>query len=156
MSVNSKFINLWERLAYLAEQDMQPPVAQPPQTQLPNPADQAKDVQGNTLSVDGLISRLNKLRGGKSLNDAEVYGQLTTLFKQMSENDKIVIDSFLTKVAELSEVEHGQPTNLEIPNTPAQQQQPSTQSSVPQSTAPQNASPAGSSYNAAPPPIAAT
>lgn len=156
MSANSKFVNLWERVVYLAEQDMQPPAVQQPQTQTPTQPEEAKDADGNSLSVDGLISRLNKLRGGKSLNDAEVYGQLTTLFKQMSANDKVVIDSFLTQVAELSAVENEQQAaNSQTLGNPTQPQQPAPETPAPQPTASQTP-PASTSYNAAPPPISAT
>jgi hypothetical protein len=53
------------------------------------------------FDLDVLIDRLNVIRGGKSFADPEVYGQLTSSFKAMSDADKAVIDRFLQTIGKI-------------------------------------------------------
>lgn len=55
----------------------------------------------SALDLDSLIDRLNVIRGGKSFADPEVYGQLTTYFKNTSEADKTIIDNFLQNIGKI-------------------------------------------------------
>lgn len=51
---------------------------------------------GEPLTVDTLIDRFNAIRGGKSFSDPEVYGQVTTMYKNLPDQEKVAMDSFLT------------------------------------------------------------
>lgn len=97
-----------EAVRILKEQDIGMPGA--PVSAVPPPAPPAPDVtmtpqpgadgtqgpQGaKPFTVDEMIERLNVVRSGKSFSDPEVYGQLTSYFKGLSEPDKAVIDKFL-------------------------------------------------------------
>lgn len=72
---------------------------QPPQA--PQMSDVPVGTDGQPLTVDSLIERLNVIRGGKSFSDPEVYGQLTTLFKQLSNEEKSNIDTTLTNIGKV-------------------------------------------------------
>ncbi len=83
------------------------PVATPP-----NPEGQAAvtNADGQPLTVDSLIDRLNVIRGGKSFSDPEVYGQLTSLFKSMSAEDQSSIDRILMDIGKsVMNTQEGQP-----------------------------------------------
>lgn len=75
------------------------PPAAPPAPDLgmaPQPgADASQDSSPEPFTVDEMIERLNVIRSGKSFSDPEVYGQLTTYFRGLSDADKAVIDRFL-------------------------------------------------------------
>ena len=97
----------------LAEQAMmQPQQAQvqgqsavPPATPGPNaetnPTDpdiaapQQQDVQ---FSVDGMVDKLNVLRGGRSFTDPEVFGRLTTFFNNLTDEQRNSTDWLLTEL----------------------------------------------------------
>ena len=59
------------------------------------------NTSGEPLSIDTMIDRLNIIRGGKSFSDPEVYGQLTTLYKGLSDQDKVSLDNVLTAVGKI-------------------------------------------------------
>lgn len=68
----------------------------------PNAPPPVAGVEGaNPFDLDALIDRLNVIRGGKSFADPEVYGQLTSYFKAMSEADKAVVDKFLQAIGKI-------------------------------------------------------
>jgi hypothetical protein len=69
-----------------------------------------------------MIERLNVIRSGKSFSDPEVYGQLTSYFKGVSEPDKAVIDKFLQGlgrvVIQVDAVEQGSQAGGQPPPPP--------------------------------------
>jgi hypothetical protein len=67
----------------------------------PTPSTPASPGAPSALDLDSLIDRLNVIRGGKSFADPEVYGQLTTFFKNTSDADKTVIDNFLQNIGKI-------------------------------------------------------
>jgi hypothetical protein len=56
---------------------------------------------GEPITVDVIIDRLNIIRGGKSFSEPEIYKQITELFNTLSEQDKVSLESFLTKMGEI-------------------------------------------------------
>lgn len=69
-----------------------------PATPNPGVAPPADGNQPKPFDVDQMIERLNVIRGGKSFADPEVYGQLTTYFKGLSDADKAAIERFLQSI----------------------------------------------------------
>lgn len=85
---------------------MAPPPAPSPEAAppAPTPGDSGETpigVDGDPLTVDAIIGRLNVIRGGKSFNDPEVYGQLTTFFKGLGETDKSTLDRVLAEIGKI-------------------------------------------------------
>lgn len=56
---------------------------------------------GEPLSIDTMINKMNVIRGGRSFSEPEVYGQLTTLYKNLSDQDKTTIDRVLTDIGKI-------------------------------------------------------
>lgn len=125
-----------EAVRLLKEQDIGMPGA--PVSAVPPPAPPAPDVtmtpqpgadgtqgpQGaKPFTVDEMIERLNVVRSGKSFSDPEVYGQLTSYFKGLSEPDKAVIDKFLQGlgrvVIQVDSAEQGSQAGGQPPPPPA-------------------------------------
>lgn len=85
------------------------PVPPAPATNGAPPAPAAPPVDPNAapaadakpFDVDSMIERLNVIRGGKSFADPEVYGQLTSFFKTLSDADKAAIDKFLQSIGKV-------------------------------------------------------
>lgn len=107
-------------LNVLAEQEIEQQQAQQQQPQPePQPQQQAEDPppvannqqaqqqiqqqqqEEDSYTIDDMVSELNAIRGGKSFSDPEVYGRLVTFFKNLSEEQKMMLDQLLTKIAEL-------------------------------------------------------
>lgn len=61
-------------------------------------ADAPSDEQGKPITIDSVIDRMNIIRSGLSFEDPEVYGKLTTLFKQMTPEDKMKLNKQLTDI----------------------------------------------------------
>jgi hypothetical protein len=96
------FIEQQQQLPPDPQQAPQPPQqAAAAQTQQTTPQDVAVGVDGQPLTIDSLIERLNVIRGGKSFSDPEVYGQLTTLFKSLSNDQKTTLDKVLTDIGKV-------------------------------------------------------
>lgn len=70
----------------------------PPPPPVPGAVQPGQDGQPKPFDVDAMIERMNIIRGGRSFADPEVYGQLTSFFKGMSEADKAVVDKFLQDI----------------------------------------------------------
>jgi hypothetical protein len=122
-----------------------PPTAAPTPLPTPAPANPTPTndgqqtptgVDGDPLTVDAIIGRLNVIRGGKSFNDPEVYGQLTTFFKGLPEVDKTSLDRILSEIGKI------------VINVPQNQTEP-------EPGQPPMAPPPSSAPQAAPPPAAA-
>lgn len=56
------------------------------------------DETGEAITLDHILERLNTIRSGKSFQDPEVYGKLTTLFKSMSSDDKLKLNQQLRNI----------------------------------------------------------
>mgnify|MGYP007013249893 FL=1 len=114
-------MSLHEGFYRLLEQDALPPAGQPPAPapaapaapptgqETPPPAQPgAAPADGSPLGSDGkpitldsVLERLNVIRGGKSFADPEVYGQLTSMFKTMTNDDKISLDRLLGEIGKV-------------------------------------------------------
>lgn len=100
---------LFEGAQRIHEQDQQAMMQQPQMGgAAPPPQEQPIPVQntaggsdGQPLTVDGLIERLNVIRGGKSFSDPEVFGSLTALFKTFSDQDKRSLDNILLEIGKV-------------------------------------------------------
>ena len=118
-------LQLFRTLQFLNEADM-PGTAAPAQQQTPQAVANSNPMQalpgqtqqaqqqvvgssggepmtetGEPLSVDTIIDRLNIIRGGKSFSEPEVYGQLTTLYKGMGDQDKVSVEKTLTEIGKI-------------------------------------------------------
>jgi len=159
MNTRAKLIalNLFEGVRLVIEQDMQvaqqpqPMPQQTPPAQLGGdmsqpapqgqaPAGSAVGADGQPLTVDSMIDRLNVIRGGKSFSDPEVYGQLTTMFKQLPDPDKMSLDKVLMEIGKVivnaQENTQGGAQPPPAQNPAGQQQQPTMQGSQPATAAP--------------------
>ena len=56
---------------------------------------------GEPLTVESMIARLNVIRAGKSFDDPEVFGQLTTLYKSLEDDMKTKLDSLLFNIGKI-------------------------------------------------------
>jgi hypothetical protein len=88
-----------------AEAAQQPdPAAIPPAPQpeaapaAPGEGESPLDEQGNPITLDKMIDRINVIRSGLSFEEPEVYGKLTTLFKKMPSEDKVKFNKQLTEI----------------------------------------------------------
>lgn len=76
-----------------------PADTQPPQDVLPPPPEQ--DPVPKQYTVDDMIQELNAIRSGRSFTDPEIYGRLVTFFKNVSEDQKAILDQSLKQIADL-------------------------------------------------------
>jgi hypothetical protein len=53
------------------------------------------------FTVDDMIERLNVIRGGRSFTDPEVYGQLVSFFKTLSDEQKTAMEKFLMDLGKI-------------------------------------------------------
>lgn len=70
------------------------------------------------FTVDTMVKKLNVLRGGKSLKDPEVFGQLTTFFNNLTDEQKNSLQWLLdelTKVVAVPQQNVPQPTGTGTP-----------------------------------------
>jgi len=94
------------------------------------------------FTVDDMIERLNVIRGGRSFTDPEVYGQLVTFFKNLSDERKNSAKDFLMSLGKI------------VINVNEQEQAGSDKSSVPPAipAPPAAPTPPTSTPQAGPPP----
>lgn len=101
MRRNILALSLFEAAKALKEQAAPPP---PPEEQSPAPpAVATEDVPtdeetGEALTLDHILERLNTIRSGKSFQDPEVYGKLTSFYKAISSEDKIKLNQQLRNI----------------------------------------------------------
>lgn len=85
--------------ASLLKEQAEAAAAMPPDPPAAEPtADAPSDEQGKPITIDSVIDRMNIIRSGLSFEDPEVYGKLTTLFKQMTPEDKMKLNKQLTDI----------------------------------------------------------
>jgi hypothetical protein len=93
-----------------------PPAPETNQPEVQTPVDQQPENQQTEFTVDDVIKKLNVLRGGKSLTDPEIYGRLTTFFKDLDESKRESLNFLLTELGkvvigaeeETAGLQHGQ------------------------------------------------
>jgi hypothetical protein len=73
-----------------------PPAPPAPATPEPLPVTTAEE-----FTVDDMIERLNVIRGGRSFTDPEVYGQLVSFFKTLTEEQKKNSKDFLVSLGKI-------------------------------------------------------
>jgi len=71
---------------------------------------------GEALTLDHILDRFNSIRSGKSFQDPEVYGKLTTLFKSMAPEDKVKLNQQLRNIGAV--VQNQIPVGMEGEATP--------------------------------------
>jgi len=82
---------------------------------------------GDPLTIENMIERFNVIRAGKSFDDPEVFGQLTTLYKGLEDDQKQKLDVLLFNIGKIvqnvSDKDQGTPAP-EAPPAPAMPQEP--------------------------------
>jgi len=73
----------------------------PPVAPVPGAPEALQAVAPEEFTVDDMIERLNVIRGGRSFTDPEVYGQLVTFFKGLSEEAKTIAKDFLISLGKI-------------------------------------------------------
>ena len=91
---------LSEQDAAAAPMGMPAPAAPPADVSAP-PAPEANADKPKEFTVDDMIERLNVIRGGRSFTDPEVYGQLVTYFKTLSDEQKTAMETFLMDLGKI-------------------------------------------------------
>ena len=104
-------LSLFNAAKMLSEQAAPPAPAPVPEAPAPAPeaapaappeggeeGEVATDEQGNPITLDKMIDRINVIRSGLSFEDPEVYGKLTSLYKKMTPEDKVKLNSQLTAI----------------------------------------------------------
>ena len=80
---------------------MQPLPGQAQQQVVGSSSGEPMSATGEPLSVDSMIDKINVIRGGRSFSEPEVYGQLTTIYKSLSDQDKVTIDRVLGEIGKI-------------------------------------------------------
>jgi hypothetical protein len=111
------------------------PAAPQPTTPDPTETSSPVDEQGNEITLDKMIDRINIIRSGLSFEEPEVYGKLTTMFKGMPIKDKKKLYKQLTDISAIvqnipAEKQQGQQTD-EVPPPPQAQAVPPVPAEVP-------------------------
>ena len=101
-------------------------VQNPPKTPPPvAPAPEEQQTQEKPFDVDEMVNKLNVLRGSKSFKDPEVYGRLTTFFKNLPEDQKGHLDNLLSELGKIVIDASEQQAGIEQPqNQPSGRQPP--------------------------------
>jgi hypothetical protein len=73
---------------------------------------------GDPLTIENMIERFNVIRAGKSFDDPEVFGQLTTLYKAMEDDQKQKLDTLLWNIGKIVQNVSDKPAP-EAPPAPA-------------------------------------
>lgn len=149
--INEAIINV------LAEKASSVPPASTPPAPTMNPTDadvtnptpsQSSTTEEKPFDVDEMVNRLNVLRGSKSFKDPEVYGRLTTFFKNLPEDQKSILDTILAELGKIVIDASEQQAGLQQPTSSTGSTQPPSGNSggvsqqPPQNTAPAPVSPA--------------
>lgn len=113
MRKNILALSLFEAAKLLQEQEAPPAPAPTPDPAAATPSAApvgpgafggevpTDDETGEALTLDHILERLNTIRSGKSFQDPEVYGQLTTLYKNMPAEDKIKLNKQLKAIGSI-------------------------------------------------------
>ena len=102
-----------------------PDVRNPPPPQPAAPATEEAPAQEKPFDVDEMVNKLNVLRGSKSFKDPEVYGRLTTFFKNLGPEQQQQLDTMLTELGKIVIDASEQQAGIEQPqNQPSGRQPP--------------------------------
>jgi len=93
MRKNILALSLFEAAKALREQAEPAAPAPAPAGDVPT-----DDETGEALTLDHILDRLNTIRSGKSFQDPEVFGKLTTLYKSMSAEEKVKFNQQLRNI----------------------------------------------------------
>jgi len=74
---------------------------------------------GDPLTIENMIERFNVIRAGKSFDDPEVFGQLTTLYKAMEDDQKQKLDTLLWNIGKIVQNVSDKTATPEAPPAPA-------------------------------------
>jgi len=96
---------------------------------------------GEAITLDHILGRFNTVRSGKSFQDPEVYGKLTTIFKSMSPDEKIKLNQQLRNIGAVvqNQIPVDMATKAETPAPtaePAPEPTPPTPAATPAPTPP--------------------
>lgn len=135
--INEAVINVLAEQASSVPPSSKPPAANmnPTDADVRNPAPQQpalvapeenQQVSGDKpFDVDEMVNKLNVLRGSKSFKDPEVYGRLTTFFKNLTPEQQQQLDTMLTELGKIVIDASEQQAGLEQPmNQPSGRQPP--------------------------------
>lgn len=86
-------ISLFSAAKLLKEQEMAPPPA-PEALASETPTDD----EGNPLTIDKLIDRMNIIRSGLSFKDPEVFGKLTSFYRTLPTESKQTLHKQLSDI----------------------------------------------------------
>lgn len=95
MRKNILALSLFEAAKALREQAEPAPAAPAAAPAEDVPTD---DETGEALTLDHILERFNTIRSGKSFQDPEVYGKLTTFYKTMPAEDKLKLNQQLRNI----------------------------------------------------------
>jgi hypothetical protein len=95
MRRNILALSLFEAAKLLREQEEAPAAPAPAPA---NPEVPTDTETGEALTLDQILERLNTIRSGKSFQDPEVYGKLTTMYKNMANEDKVKLNTQLKAI----------------------------------------------------------
>ena len=108
MRKNLIALSLFNAAKMLKEQEeaeLAPPPPDAQQSAPTSPGDGGPGVPrgkgGEPLTIENMIERFNVIRAGKSFDDPEVFGQLTTLYKAMEDDQKQKLDSLLWNIGKI-------------------------------------------------------
>lgn len=96
-----------------------PPVSNDATPPAPPAADPTAEQE---VTVDSMIDKLNVIRGGTSFSDPEVYGQLTTFWNALPEDQRVNLDAQLNNVGKIVSI--AEPNEAQQPQPPAATQAP--------------------------------
>jgi len=90
------------------------------------------------MTVEGMVDKLNVLRGGRSFTDPEVFGRLTTFFNNLTDEQKTSFDYLLSELGKVvigaSEEEAGLEDQQQAAQPTSRVQQPPQPPPAPAST----------------------
>jgi len=92
---------LSEQAAPVAAADLPATPPAPPVAPIPGAPPGLDATVPDEFTVDDMIERLNVIRGGRSFTDPEVYGQLVTFFKNLSDEQKNSARDFLISLGKI-------------------------------------------------------
>ena len=103
------------------------PANPPVSPDAPPPGEPAPAEGTAEVTVDTVIDKLNVIRGGSSFSDPEVYGQLTTFWNSIPQDQRAALDGQLNSIgkivsiAEPQEAQAATPGGGTPPNAPPAQ-----------------------------------
>jgi len=91
---------------------------------------------GDPLTIENMIERFNVIRAGKSFDDQEVFGQLTTLYKAMEDDQKQKLDTLLWNIGKIVQNVSDKTATPEAPPAPVPEAPPAPEAAAPPAAPP--------------------